>query len=168
MTLSVLAWDLSLTSTGVCTPTGLRRLQPKHTGVDRLAYYRHAFEEITREAEPDLIVVEELPPSTGGKYDMNGLAMAQAVFQLKMYDLGLAVTFVNPSILKKYATGNGNAGKPQVVAEAVRRLGYQGHSNDEADSLWLWTMGVDHLTDESLVPAAQRAALDKIAWRLTT
>lgn len=165
----MLAWDLSLTSTGVCTPTeGLFRLQPKYTGVDRLAYLRHEYERITRNAEPDLIMVEELPPSTGGKYDTHGIAMAQCVFQLKMFDLGLGVTFVNPSILKGYATGNGNAGKPQVVAEAVRRLGYQGHSNDEADALWLWNMGVDHLTGESLVPAAQRARLDKITWRMAT
>lgn len=166
--MNVLAWDLSLTSTGVCMPDRPPFcIKPKFgVGVERLAYLRWEYERITEEAQPDLIVVESLPTNTGGRFDTSGLAMAHATFQLKMYDLGLDFTYVNPAQLKRYATGLGNAKKDLMLAEAVRRLGYQGSSNDEADALWLWEMGVDHVTGEHHVPDAHRAPMRAIEWRM--
>jgi len=39
--------------------------------------------------------------------------------------------------LKKFATGNGNAGKPAMVAAANEKLNYPGNDDNEADALWI-------------------------------
>lgn len=43
----------------------------------------------------------------------------------------------SPSEIKKYATGKGNAGKPQVIAAVRERFGYAGSDNNEADAIAL-------------------------------
>jgi len=44
---------------------------------------------------------------------------------------------VPPAVLKRFATGRGNAGKAQVVAAVVKRWGIEVRSDDEADALAL-------------------------------
>lgn len=49
---------------------------------------------------------------------------------------GLPVTVVPPTVVKKYATGAGNAGKDEVLAAVVRRYPHVDvRGNDEADAL---------------------------------
>ncbi len=50
---------------------------------------------------------------------------------------GLAVLAVAPSTLKKFATGSGRAGKPEMVARATEELpALRGLTEDEADAYW--------------------------------
>lgn len=42
---------------------------------------------------------------------------------------------VPPTVRAKYATGKGNASKDDVLAAAIRRFGYEGSNNNEADAL---------------------------------
>ena len=51
--------------------------------------------------------------------------------------LGLEHAAVHSATLKKFATGRGNAKKPEMVAAARSRLGYRGDDDDEADARWL-------------------------------
>lgn len=44
---------------------------------------------------------------------------------------------IEPTTLKKLATGRGNADKDDVRGAARARLGYTGESDDEADAMWL-------------------------------
>lgn len=53
----------------------------------------------------------------------------------KQKNIGLLA--VNPSALKKFATGNGKAKKNQMIAAAKLMLGYQGSDDNEADALWV-------------------------------
>lgn len=39
--------------------------------------------------------------------------------------------------IKKFATGKGNAGKPQMVEAAQKKLEYEGNDDNEADALWI-------------------------------
>ena len=39
--------------------------------------------------------------------------------------------------MKRFATGNGNCGKPAMVRSAILKLRYKGGNNNEADAMWL-------------------------------
>ena len=58
----------------------------------------------------------------------------EAVMLLWANDRKVAYKTVKPSELKKFATGKGRAGKPQMVAAARELTGYLGCSDDEADA----------------------------------
>lgn len=61
------------------------------------------------------------------------------------------------------ATGKGGAAKAQVLAEAIRRLDYQGHDHNEADALWLADMGARlHGYNRPALPGAHLKALDRL------
>lgn len=57
--------------------------------------------------------------------------------RLELWRRGMPYIVVQPNVVKQYATGKGNAGKEQMLADAIRRLGYQGSSFDEADARWI-------------------------------
>lgn len=50
---------------------------------------------------------------------------------------GLNVQAFQPSTIKLYATGDGHAKKPAMVAAAKRHLGITVTSDDEADAIWI-------------------------------
>lgn len=172
---SVVGLDLSLTATGVATADGQTVLKAAGTvSTDRANRLTHTLElrrQFTKLVEShDLIVVEDLPLSVrhGG---VDG-GRVQNLFEMVTYDAAGSghsyagrVAWITPATLKKFATGRGNAGKPQVLAEAIRRLGYLGHDDNEADAMWLRHAGLHHLGETDIaLPKGQTAALDKVQW----
>lgn len=78
---------------------------------------------------------------------------------------GLRIAVVEPTVLKKYATGNGRASKDEVYAAAIRRYPAADVNNrDEADALVLAAIAARLYGDpvEKSLPAANIAALDKV------
>jgi Holliday junction resolvasome RuvABC endonuclease subunit len=88
------------------------------------------------------------------------------VIRLALHEAGIPFAVVQPSTLKRLATGKGNAGKDEVLAAAIRRLGFDGHDNNEADALWLLAAG--HVwygaPGAPQLPASHREALAKVQW----
>lgn len=164
---NVLAFDLSLTATGVAFPDGTADTWgPKLTGPARLAWFHTAVVSILDTAI-DLVVIEG--------YSMNGqrgsLGVGQmigelgGVVRLALHESAAPWVPVPPANLKQYATGRGNASKEEVLVAAVRSLGYEGHDNNEADALWLRAMALDFYGHPLVkMPAAHRKALTKVAW----
>ena len=62
-------------------------------------------------------------------------------------NLGIKVLQVNPSKLKKFWTGRGNAKKPDMVA-AARRYGLIVQNDDEADAVAMWFLMVEYYGTE--------------------
>ena len=164
----ILGLDLSLTATGWATITPDSTVR---TGVipdtkghiaDRLGAWEGNLYHLLGPIPPTAIYVEDLGGTQHGAFE---LGMVWGLFWRTMWvtSLNSIVTLVNSSILKMHATGKGGAGKPQVLAEAIRRLDYQGHDHNEADALWLADMGARlHGYDRPALPAAHLKALDKI------
>lgn len=48
--------------------------------------------------------------------------------------------------IKKFATNNGNAGKPLMIKKAQELLGYKGEDDNEADALWLLNLAKQDLS----------------------
>lgn len=166
--MNVIGLDLSLTSTGVASSLGAVTRIRSHPSLEvspfsRLRVIRAQVMDHVRHA--DLIVVEGL--SLGSK---SGQHLTRAgLWHLVMEAVDAASipwAEVAPSALKKYATGKGNADKDGVLLAAARR--FPDHNitgNDIADAVILAAMGADHLgVPIAAMPAAHRAALDKVAW----
>lgn len=155
----VLALDLSLTSTGVATPDGHPdRLRTTLTGTRRLAHIRDQVLELARDTWPDLIAIEGYAFARPNQAHQIG--ELGGVIRLALTEHHHSWITVPPSTVKKYATGTGNAGKPQVTAAAIRRLDYAAHHDDEADALWIRAAVADAAGHPIVnVPATHREAI---------
>ena len=133
------ALDLSLTCIGWArtSPSGSGRevgtIKPKGTGVRRLQDALSRVLHVARGSQ--LVLIEGY--AFGRANRAHHLGELGGVIRLGLHQSRVRWIEVPPKCVKKLATGNGNASKNAVLAEAVRRLGYEGSSLDESDALWL-------------------------------
>lgn len=171
----VVGLDLSLTATGCAGPAHQISwtIRSKLKGCERLAFIR---EEVMRLCAPverweptwhmdaPLVVLEDYAFSRAAAHS-HQLGELGGVVRLALHEAGVPFVAVVPSSLKKYATGKGNANKGEMLAAAIRRLGYEGADDNEADALWLRAMGLDALGAPLVkLPESHRVALGKVAW----
>lgn len=158
----IVGLDLSLTATGVATPSGPCLVTPgKRRGMERLQYIRERVLSLAGGAE--LVVIE------GYSYHSRSsrahkLGELGGVVRLALWEEGIPYLDVPPSSLKRFATGSGNASKGLVLVEAVKRLGYPGADDNEADALWLREIGRHILGQDTVpLPKAHLTALRKLS-----
>lgn len=162
--MNILALDLSLTSTGYALdrPAGsdVGTLTTRLRGCHRLAWLRTEIVALAEQA--DFAVIEGYSFNSRSS-QAHALGELGGVVRVALHERGIPYVDVPPAIVKKYATGKGNAGKELVLVEAVKRLRYQGASNDEADALWLHALG-HALVGQPVVelPQTHRDALAKV------
>ncbi len=164
--LAIVGLDLSLTHTGLCSPSGAtdRLNTPASTvsGHDRLDEILQAVADWTDVA--DLVAIEGYSYSSRAS-QAHAAGELGGLVRHRLWRLGTPYLDVPPACVKKYATGKGNAGKDEVVTAAVRRGAdlYTGTTNDEADAFFLWALASDLAGQPVLeVPKSHRAALDKL------
>lgn len=161
----ILALDLSLTASGWAKGPVSGVLRPPDSvglSVRRLIWIRERVLEAT--AGVRLAVIEGYAFSQANR--AHGIGELGGVVRVALYEAGVRQIIIPPTTLKQYAVGTGAAKKDQMLAECVRRLGYQGHAHDEADALWLQQMAFDayQIPGAIELPAKQRAVMEKIAW----
>ena len=71
----------------------------------------------------------------------NDIGEMRGAVLLTLYNLDLEPLVVAPKRLKKFATGNGAAGKSQMIKAAIEFWNVVPNTDDEADALWLATIG---------------------------
>lgn len=150
--------DLSLSATGIAGPAGETTIAPAGlVGAERLDFIRR---EVARYVSiSDLVVVEGY--AYGRANQAHQLGELGGLIRWELWRTNVEHLIVPPTKLKTYATGAGNAGKDQVLASAIRRLGYGGHDHNEADALWLRALGMDLLGHPLVeLPQNHRRALD--------
>lgn len=134
----------------------------KLAGMARLDFIRRQL--LSHAEGADLAVIE------GYSFGAKGSAVFQlgelgGVIRLALWRMDVPYVEVAPSKLKKYATGKGVGGKSGVLVEAVKRLGYDGSDDNEADALWLLHMALDqHGLAWAKLPEVHRVALEGLAW----
>lgn len=167
----VAAFDLALTRTGWAigkfrehsAVTDVGHLDGRSRGTQRLDQIERDLRPVWRGA--DLVVLEGYAFSKGASGHAHGIGELGGIMRLAWWRSGVPFVEVNPSALKKYATGKGNAPKESVLAAAIRRLDYGGDDHNDADALWLLTMALDHYGLETArVPEAHRAGLVAVQW----
>lgn len=93
---------------------------------------------------PDLLLIEgyalSKPPHQGVLSKIR-LGEVGAVARLMAFEYDIPIREVPPNCVKKFATGNGRADKPEMIAAAIA-MGVRGSVNhDEADAWHLRRMG---------------------------
>lgn len=178
--MKVIGLDLSLTSTGVAVVSDRRirtvtSVKSKGSRKDSLEHrwirLGSIVSEITQASGEydwhyaNLAVLEA--PSYGSKHgsqhDRSGLWWKVVSHFLSM---GIPVATVPPKTRAKYITGNGNAGKTEVLQWATKTYGVQFSCDDEADALGLAAMGSRALGEplEDVLPPRSIEAYEVIEW----
>lgn len=178
--LRVVALDLSLTGTGIAVThdqvgeprLSCRTVSPRKRPTDNIIDHVRLHETFQSVAaalscRPDLVVVEWLPAVTGTGGVPLRLAELHGALKHFMWAKGHRYVDVNPSHLKQYAAGSGNAKKDLVRAEITARYGGLLHvgSTDEADAVGLLAMTLDQYGQPlAAAPEENRKALAGTKW----
>lgn len=168
----VLGLDLSLSSTGVCTPDGSTyRIKTRDKDGDyRLVIIRDRLAADIAAHRPQLAVLEDLP-MTANAAGVTG--MVQGIAREALARAGVPVARIVPATLKSYACDNGRADKRQMAAAAYLHAGAEfpgdlnarGEGGDMCDAWWCRAAGLDWLAAPLFrLPQAQRDRLAKARW----
>jgi Holliday junction resolvasome RuvABC endonuclease subunit len=159
----VLALDLSLSATGIARPDGgLQTLRPQQKGDDRLVEIACYIGVVADGRGPDLTIMEDVPYGAGN-VAAGPLALLHGAVRFVLLDRGHRYLTVPPATLKTYATGRGNARKPDMRMELYKRTGLDVDDDNQCDARWLQLLGLDLMGYPSLeLPQSHRRALDKL------
>lgn len=167
----VLGLDLSLSSTGVALPDGSTvRVRPRPAslrGPQRLTNLWLGIREAIGPWRPQLVVIEDYAPGSIGlsgklaNAELRGVVVQR--LSLALPDASFAP--IRPNTLKRWATGNGAAKKPAMMAAAARRGWADTGCDDEADAFLLRALGLQYLTGQG--SEEELAICDAIAWPTT-
>ena len=166
----VVGLDPSLRATGLALPDGelLTITTPSCSTLDdRIERVRHVVGKVGVRARIGAMVVIEGPAfgmNNKATHELAGLWWALVVRLAEQGNNQIAV--MAPGQLKKFATGNGSAKKPDMRMALYQRAGLDIRSDDEVDALWLRQAGLVRQghPDALSLPKTQTAVLDGIAW----
>lgn len=168
MKLHVVGLDLSITATGIARSDGTLTTvdTKKATGDQRLLVIeRHVNEAIGvwhEHPKPHLAVIEDLPTHA---HSAGITGMVHGVVRVALMRSGVPYVLIPPASLKKYATGKGNATKPDMRMSLYQRADIDLRDDNQVDALWLRYMGLDALGHPAVdLPKSHREALDKVTW----
>lgn len=164
----VIGLDLSLTGTGLAA-AGRVEVSP-NLGPSTTLPGRWARIDATRSwvvnrlhGTNPLIVVEGASYNSKGGQSHERAGLWWAVVG-RCFELDLDVVEVPPATLKKFATGRGNASKPDMRLAWYKRAGVDLADDNAVDAAWLCQIGL-HLTgrpDAIVLPKAHTDALQRL------
>lgn len=162
--MNILGLDISLTATGVAAPNG--QLCTWETdarmGDARLVDISDRLNLLLRSTPIELAIIEDLPTHAHGA---GKTAMVHGLIRERLLRRGVPYVLVVAASLKKYATGKGNATKPDMRLELFKRAGLDLRDDNEVDAWWLRAMGLDHYGAAAVqLPALHRQSLTKVTW----
>jgi crossover junction endodeoxyribonuclease RuvC len=166
MSLRIVAFDLSLSCSGFSDGNRVGTLVPpkgQDRGIERLDWIRQAV--MLKADGADIVAVEGYSFASQASH-AHSLGELGGIVRWNLWARKIPFVVIPPSNLKQFATGKGNAKKEEVLAAAIRALGYLGHSNDEADAIWLWHMAAARYGQSVLMTLTgpREKALSKIEW----
>lgn len=158
----VLGLDLSLTATGWATADGHGIITSRGRGIERCREIAYLVIEEVSAVGATLVAVEGYAFSARNS-QAHALGELGGIVRDRLLSYGVPWVDVPPAVVKKWATGKGNAPKGLVLVEAVKRLGYTGSDHNVADALWLREVGLALLGASHVeVPKVHMAALAKL------
>lgn len=161
----LLALDLSLTGTGWAAAIdeyGVETEPGRLRGAERLTEWAGwLLYMIYEEARPHVAVIEGY--SYASKNQAHQIGEWGGVARYILHDHFVPFVEIPPPTLKKYATGRGNAPKPDMRMELYKRSGLDVADDNAVDALWLLALG-RQLTGDPLwdMPKANCEALAKV------
>lgn len=147
--------DQSLTNTGIFTLISSSdphyiAIKPAFDGdkIGRLASIRSMVQMRLMSERPDLVIMEDYAYAIGDSSRSCSLGELGGVIRLVVYDLKLPLLIVNPSQLKKFASGKSQIDKPHVMLQVYKRYGLEPIDDNHADAYVLARIGQAYLDDK--------------------
>ena len=164
MNIRVVGLDLSTNATGIAEVDGRTwTYGPDGRGDRRLLGIRGAVGRAIGQGV-DLVVIEDAVVRSPAAVE---LGMVHGVVRSSLLAVGVRYILITPATLKKYATGKGNATKPDMRMALYQRMGIDLRDDNQVDATWLRYAGLQLLGEPVVqLPAAQLAALDKVRDQL--
>jgi Holliday junction resolvasome RuvABC endonuclease subunit len=101
----------------------------------KLIRFKSKILEIVKTEKIDLIFFER--PSGFRAAAVMSHSKFVGVIELIGIELEIPTKGYSAKEIKKFATNNGNAGKKLMIQAAIKKLGYRGGNDNEADALWI-------------------------------
>jgi Holliday junction resolvasome RuvABC endonuclease subunit len=167
--LRVIAFDISIVSTGYALPDGSTgRIKTRQRDGDRrLLVIEDRVAELVAEHRPDVAVLEDMPTKMQPTA-VKAIGRVHGVVNRVLLRADVPYAYVSPATLKKYATDNGNASKEDMAAAAFLADGVEfpdDPKGDRCDGWWLRAAGHDAYGVPLFeMPVAQRERLAKVEW----
>lgn len=147
---TILAFDQSLTSTGVCVLANNYRmsdtLTPKDLkGIPRLSWFSNQVRLLLEQTKPVAVVMEGY--SFGSKFSQpHSLGELGGVIKLVINDWAesspsTAFYLIPPTTLKKFVSGKGTSKKQEVLMHIYKRWGIEFSDDNKADAFALALAG---------------------------
>lgn len=143
-------WGLDLSTSKIGCATGTGELVSFSARAGAKDPYRRLSElrrEVVRNLRtyppaPELVVVEDYALASPGRMSLVRLGEIGGVIRTELFELGYRIALVPPTSLKRFATGNGAAKKPQMIDAAIAAGARDTVNDDEADAFHLRRMGL--------------------------
>lgn len=168
--MKIMGVDPSISCTGFSLPDGYTLpVKPRSKGDDRLEEIADHLHTLVVANTIDLVVMEGLFGVYKGEA-ARIIPMLHGALRLELKRLKVPYMILNPTTLKRFATGSPSAGKTAMALAALKRLDREYLTSDECDADWCRVAGrfvyqTGHLQrpDGGLVilPRAQVDALRK-------
>jgi crossover junction endodeoxyribonuclease RuvC len=170
---NVIGLDLSTARVGFAATDGELLSISGHAKADdpyrRLHELRREIARAIRDhpPRPTVAVVEDYAlggkPGTFGILSKIRLGEIGGIVRTDLFELDVPIALVRPSTLKRFATGNGNADKPAMVARA-HELGGSPRNDDEADAFHARRMGICAYGDRQGLTVFELDAIGVVTW----
>lgn len=117
---------------------------------------------VLKELRPTFATIEGYAMHTKGpQFDTGELG---GVFRLALFRAGVPYVVIPPATLKRYATGRGDADKAAMLEYARRTFQMAIRTADEADGLWLASVGRDWFEPQGPLPDPRPEILAGLDW----
>lgn len=143
---AVIGLDLSIKRTGVALPDRTTlNVTTSETGYRRHADIAIQVAKIVRHHRPRLVALEDYAPNSIGRLSTIRAGELGGIIRTQLELARVPWIAVGPTELKKYATGRGNATKPEMVKAAIELGARRDITHDEADAYLLRRYGIRHI-----------------------
>lgn len=131
------------------------------TGMERIVAFSDWMTEFLEVNPVELVTIEGY--GYANAHTLVTLVEIGTVLRMMVYLNNVKMINVAPNVLKKFATGTGNAKKELIMREVYRRWGFEAKTNNEADAFVLAQIGAMLASGMEGATKAQQDALKSLA-----
>jgi len=163
--MNILALDLSLAATGICTPAGdLTTFKPRFAGEHRFDEIAAHVRDLVISTKAEMVCMEDVFIGQNAS-SSKPLCMLHGAVRLQLMRKKIPYAVVSPMSLKKAATGRGNAQKSDMRLAWYKRTGVDVSDDNACDAAWLHAIACEWYGQPRFeLPQAQRDCLQKVVW----
>lgn len=159
--------DPSLTSTGISLLGQTISIRRDSTGPQRLIEIRDQIMYTVTKNAVDCVAIEHYSYASRNS-QAHSIGELGGVIRVALYEAGTPTIEIPPTCRAKFATGKGNAGKPEVVSSISARTGIIWNGGDGSDRCDAWVLEemLRYKLGLSTIdwPKSHTDALEKVDW----